>query len=169
MLPGERQRDFVLTHEEESRYLAAAPGPLRSLALLLIDTGLRLSEALHLRVGDIHIEPVGNARYGWLRVRDGKSRNAKRTVPLTGRMAGMLRTRLQSSDTEWLFPCETAAKPMLGTSMSHAYTMVCRPFVTVGKKRIRQYPFPKEFVLHSLRHTCLTRLGEAGAEAFTII
>jgi site-specific recombinase XerD len=27
---------------------------------------------------------------------------------------------------------------------------------------------PKDFVLHSLRHTMLTRLGEAGAEAFTI-
>jgi hypothetical protein len=27
----------------------------------------------------------------------------------------------------------------------------------------------KEFVLHSLRHTMLTRLGEAGADAFTIM
>jgi integrase len=28
---------------------------------------------------------------------------------------------------------------------------------------------PKEFVLHSLRHTFGTRLGEAGADAFTIM
>jgi integrase len=27
----------------------------------------------------------------------------------------------------------------------------------------------KDFVLHSLRHTFLTRLGEAGADAFTIM
>jgi integrase len=27
----------------------------------------------------------------------------------------------------------------------------------------------KEFVVHSLRHTMLTRLGEAGADAFTIM
>jgi len=33
----------------------------------------------------------------------------------------------------------------------------------------RRYFFPKPFVLHSLRHTCLTRLGEAGADAFTIM
>lgn len=28
---------------------------------------------------------------------------------------------------------------------------------------------PKEFVIHSLRHTMLTRLGEAGVDAFTIM
>ena len=29
--------------------------------------------------------------------------------------------------------------------------------------------FSKEFVLHSLRHTMLTRLGESGSDAFTIM
>jgi len=29
--------------------------------------------------------------------------------------------------------------------------------------------FPARFVLHSLRHTALTRFGEAGADAFTIM
>ena len=33
----------------------------------------------------------------------------------------------------------------------------------------RLYRFSKEFVLHSLQHTMLTRLGEAGSEAFTIM
>ncbi|MFL6212935.1 MAG: tyrosine-type recombinase/integrase [Blastocatellia bacterium] len=28
---------------------------------------------------------------------------------------------------------------------------------------------PKDFVIHSLRHTMLTRLGEAGVDAFTIM
>jgi Phage integrase family len=28
---------------------------------------------------------------------------------------------------------------------------------------------PRDFVLHSLRHTCLTRLGLSGADAFTIM
>jgi site-specific recombinase XerD len=28
---------------------------------------------------------------------------------------------------------------------------------------------PEDFVIHSLRHTMLTRLGEAGADAFTIM
>ena len=46
---------------------------------------------------------------------------------------------------------------------------ICRPSLRKGKKRVRQYNFPGDFVLHSLRHTCLTRLGEAGADAFTIM
>jgi hypothetical protein len=29
--------------------------------------------------------------------------------------------------------------------------------------------FPADFVLHSLRHTMLTRLGESGVDAFTIM
>jgi integrase len=45
----------------------------------------------------------------------------------------------------------------------HAKT--CRPLV--DKKRI--HVFPKDFVLHSLRHRCLSRLGEAGADAFTMM
>jgi integrase len=28
---------------------------------------------------------------------------------------------------------------------------------------------PDDFVIHSLRHTMLTRLGEAGVDAFTIM
>jgi len=169
MLGGERQRDFVLSHEDERRYLAVAAEPLRSLALLLIDTGLRLSEALNLRVIDVHTEPAGSAKYGWLRVRDGKSKNAKRNVPLTSRVAKMLRTRLEGSVAELVFPGETPGRPILGTSMAHAHIKICRPFILEEKKRVRSYIFPKDFVLHSLRHTCLTRLGEAGADAFTIM
>jgi integrase len=33
------------------------------------------------------------------------------------------------------------------------------------RKRI----FPRDFVLHPLRHTMLTRLGESGVDAFTIM
>ncbi|WP_089406480.1 tyrosine-type recombinase/integrase [Granulicella rosea] len=43
------------------------------------------------------------------------------------------------------------------------------PIHPARKKRVRHFIFPKEFVLHLLRHTCLTRLGEAGADAFTIM
>jgi integrase len=33
----------------------------------------------------------------------------------------------------------------------------------------RRQLFPGEFVLHTLRHTMLTRLGESGVDAFTIM
>ena len=38
------------------------------------------------------------------------------------------------------------------------------------QKRVRELlKLPADFVLHSLRHTFGTRLGEAGADAFTIM
>jgi integrase len=49
-------------------------------------------------------------------------------------------------------------KPMLGTSLNHQYQKI--------RKLLK---LPQEFVLHSLRHTMLTRLGESGADAFTIM
>lgn len=49
MLEGERSRDLVLSHKMEKVYLAAAPQPLRDAAALLLETGLRLGEALALK------------------------------------------------------------------------------------------------------------------------
>jgi integrase len=54
-------------------------------------------------------------------------------------------------------------------SRKGAHIKRCRPTDKVGKKSVRRYIFPKDFVIHSLRHACLTRLGEAGADAFTIM
>lgn len=79
LLTGERQRDFILTHEQEQLYLATAPEPLKSIAILLLDTGLRVGEALSLRKSDVRIEASGSGRYGWLTVRSGKSKNASVT------------------------------------------------------------------------------------------
>lgn len=39
---------------------------------------------------------------------------------------------------------------------------------TRAERQTRQL-FPGEFVLHTLRHTMLTRLGESGVDAFTIM
>jgi integrase len=169
LLTGERQRDFILNHAQEKLYLAAAPEPLKSVATLLIDTGLRLGEALNLRKSDVHFESNGDGRYGWITVRDGKSQNAKRSVPLTNRLALLLGPRVEITAPEWIFPGDSPDRPLLATSVAHAHIKVCRPWVMKGKKRIRQYIFPADFVLHSLRHTFLTRLGEAGADAFTIM
>lgn len=69
MLDGERNREFVLTHEQERDYLDFAPQPLKDTALLILDTGLRVGEAVALQWSDIHLEPVNGARFGYLHVR----------------------------------------------------------------------------------------------------
>jgi integrase len=86
-------------------------------------------------------------------------------VPLVTRLARLLKEKQKTATSAWVFAGDSPDKPILGTSLAHMHTKVCRP----GKGKKRSYPFPSEFVLHSLRHSCLTRLGAAGADAFTIM
>src|SRR5262249_55962444 len=62
MLHGERNREWVLSHAHETAYLAAAPQPLQDVALLILDTGLRVGEALKLKWSDVHIAPLRGSR-----------------------------------------------------------------------------------------------------------
>jgi integrase len=157
MLPGERNREFVLSHRQESDYLRDAPQPLKDLALLILDTGLRIGEAVELEWRDVHPEPANGARFGYLRVRGGKSKNARRNLSLTPRVRAMLEARSPQAESPYVFPSETG-KPYLVTSIDHFHSEV--------RHTLR---LPKDFVIHSLRHTFGTRLGEAGADAFTIM
>lgn len=167
LLKNEPQRDFVLSREQETAYLAACETfpILKDVATLLIDTGLRVTEAASLQWKDVHLKPAGNARYAWVHIRDGKTKNAKRNVPLKARSLKMLEERHGNANASkdkvkspWVFYGDSPTAPILGTSLAHMHATV----------RLEN-DFPAEFVLHSLRHTMLTRLGEAGADAFTIM
>ncbi len=157
LLPGERNREFVLSHDAEKDYLDFAPQPLKDVALLILDTGLRVGEAVNLEWSDIILKPANGAKYGYLIVRKGKSKNAKRNISLTARVNEMLLTRYSVRNSEWIFPGCTEG-PFLATSLNHQHT-----------KLRKALGLPKDFVIHSLRHTMLTRLGEAGVDAFTIM
>jgi site-specific recombinase XerD len=59
--------------------------------------------------------------------------------------------------SRWVFPGDSRGCP-LGTSIDDQ------------QKDVRDtLKLSKEFIMHSLRHTMLTPLGEAGADAFTIM
>ncbi len=158
MLPGERMREFVLSHAAEHLYLELAPQPLRDVAILILDTGLRVGEAVILRWRDVRLEPVNGAKFGYLRVVEGKSKYARRNLSFTSRVRAMLAARRRESQSSWVFPGASPDKPILVTSLDHRNAEV--------RKLLKM---SDEFVIHSLRHTMLTRLGEAGADAFTIM
>lgn len=164
LLSGERVRDFVLSHKQEEIYLAACRQPLQDIAVLMLETGLRIGETINLEWTDIVLKPVNGARFGFLRVREGKSKNARRIIPLTDRASAMLTSRRESSTSRFVF-ANREGNPYVGTSLNHLHRDVCAPKVE-GKRRPI---FPADFVLHSLRHTMLTRLGESGVDAFTIM
>jgi integrase len=108
---------------------------------------------LNLRWEDIHFN---HGKFGYVFVRGGKSKKARRAVSMTERAAATLNARPRLC--EWIFPGDSLDKPMLVTSIDHQHAEV-RDALELSK----------DFVVHSLRHTMLTRLGESGTDAFTIM
>jgi integrase len=157
MLPGERIREFVLSRSQQIAYLDACPQPLRGTALVMLETGLRIGEALSLEWQDVTLEPVNGARFGYVRIREVKTKNARRTVPLTDRASAVLNSRWNERAAPVVFP-NREGKPYLVTSINHLHRRACK---LAG--------LPADFVMHTLRHTMLTRLGESGVDAFTIM
>jgi integrase len=108
---------------------------------------------------DVDLQPAVHAELGYIAIHYGKSKNAKRNLSLTARAAEMLKARKAKVESPcWVFPGDSQEAAILGTSIDHQHDNV-RDTLKLSE----------EFVVHSLRHTMLTRLGEADADAFTIM
>ncbi len=156
-LPGEVIRERVLTHQEEEAYLRVASEPLRTVALVLLDTGMRPEEVFRMDWENIHFEPAPNSRCGYIFNPFGKSKNARRYIPMTNRVKNMLEVRwVQGGRPEkgWVFSSKAASGHLESLKSQHAKALRLSGVF--------------HFVLYSLRHTMLTRLGQAGADPFTI-
>jgi integrase len=166
MLPGTRHRERVVTLQEEARYLAAAPDMLAAVAAVLVDTGLRPEECFRLRWESI---TWTNGRFGTLIVTHGKTAAARRVLPMTPRVRKILETRWSSAGGPvegWIWPAATRNGHVEPSSFrkQHANT-----FKTVAEEAAKNNLKPvRPFVLYSLRHTFLTRLGESGCDAWTL-
>ena len=157
MLQGEHMRDRVLTPDEEQTYIKAAPQPLCDIATVLSQTGLRPEEVFRMRFENLHFTPAGNASYGYILNPFGKTKAAKRTIPLTDKAQRVLEARSAAQgnpNTGWVFPAATQTGRVESVKGQHAKTL----------KASKVRPF----VLYTFRHTFLTRLGESGADPFTI-
>jgi integrase len=156
LLPGERHRERVVLPEEESRYLAAALEPLASVAAILADTGLRPEECFRLRWEAI---TWLNGRYGTLLVTHGKTAAARRMLPLTPRVRAILEARYSAAGKPlegWVWSARTQSGHLESSSLKKQHLKALR------RSGVRP------FVLYSLRHTFLTRLGESGCDAWTL-
>jgi integrase len=125
-LHGDEGRERVITHDEEFAYLSAAPALLKDFATIAVDTGLRpASELGVLRWEHVHFEPAGNAKFGYLHVPRGKTKNSKRNVPLSARVRTILERR-------W----ETDGKPQFGFVMGHSNIQISTRYVHPTPERL---------------------------------
>jgi hypothetical protein len=87
---------------------------------------------------EVHLEPAVHAQRGYIAIRGGKSRNAKRNLSLTARAAAMLKVRKAAANSPWVFPGESPHAPILVNSLDHRHDDV--------RTAIK---LPADFVLHS--------------------
>ena len=156
MLPGEHHREFVLSSEEEAKYLGAAREPLASVASILADTGMRPEECYRLRWE--YVTWV-NGRHGTLFVTHGKTTAARRMLPMSPRVRKLLEVRWEAAGKPlegWVWPAPTNSGHLEPSSLKKQHAR------TLRDSRVRP------FVLYSLRHTFLTRLGASGCDAWTL-
>lgn len=166
MLPGERHRERVITPVEEAKYLAAAPEPLSSIASVLADTGLRPEECFRLCWESV---TWVNGRHGTLFVTRGKTAAARRVLPMTPRVRAILERRWEHAGKPvegWIWPAPTRSGHIEVSSLRKQHA---KAFDIVAKEATKNNQKPvRPFVLYSLRHTFLTRLGESGCDVWTL-
>jgi len=156
LLTGEKHREFVLSAAEEAKYLAAAREPLASVATVLADTGLRPEECYRLRWEFV---TWLNGRHGTLMVTHGKTAAARRVLPMTPRVRAILQSRWEDAGKQiegYVWPAPSKSGHMEPSSLKKQHARALR----LSKVR--------PFVLYSLRHTFLTRLGASGCDVWTL-
>ncbi len=149
LLPGENQRDYVLSDAVIEKF-SKEPDLIGKIVPFLVDTGLRRGEVCALTWDAV------NFTERWVQVSKGKTKFARRKVPLTKRAEGILKELKNTAATQYVFTVRKTVH-ITGDWLSHSFLRV--------RKRLK---LPEACVLHSTRHTFCTRLGERGADAFAI-
>ena len=154
---GEHQRDRVLTETEISKYLDACPQPWKDCAALIVDEGFRPSEVFALQWQHILFYDDGS---GLIQIAEGKSKAAKRTLPMTPRVHAVLSGRWVSAGKPvvgFIFPSKSASGHITGDGVKDQHAKALEDSGVAA------------FVPYVLRHTGLTRLGEkAGGDVFVL-
>jgi site-specific recombinase XerD len=151
MIPFPKQEyrlPVILSPEEVMRLLQAAPSFSHQVIFsTLYGTGLRVSEALHLRVPDLDSQRM------MIRIEQGKG-HRDRYVPLSPKLLEVLRTYWRKQRPQpWLFPGQFPNQPLRREAVRDA---IARASERAGLK--------KQISPHSLRHAYAVHLLDAGTD-----
>lgn len=150
-LPENNDQIRVLTPAEERTYLMACSQPLRDVAVIMLETGMRPSEVYGLRNSDIDFA------LGFAQVSTGKTRSARRKIPLSDAVRETLFRRVRSAPGDYVFGGGLdgkSDKPIVKLTNAH-------------RAAVERAKLPS-FRLYDLRHTFATRACEAGIDLVTV-
>jgi integrase len=146
----EVERTRIISLEEERAYLAAASQPLRDIARIMLDTGMRPEEVFPMEKSSID--------FGQRTIPNpfGKTRAARRKLTMTDDVCSILNRHAASSESPYVF-----ASPD-------------RPQMPIGSVRkahdaaVRRANIAPAFRLYDLRHTYASRAVMAGVDLPTL-
>lgn len=146
LIANEHQRDYVLRPETVAKF-AEQKGPIGRIVPFLVDTGLRRREICELTWDRVNLPQRS------IKISRGKSKFARRTVPLTNRAVEILRELPRDGD----FVFSIRGRRMTEVWLSHAFLKVRR-----------KLKLPADCVLHSTRHTAASIYGADGASPYAL-
>jgi site-specific recombinase XerD len=143
----------VVLAMQEVQALLASVDNLKHQAILttIYSAGLRLGEAIRLKVADI------DSKRMTILVRQGKG-NKDRYTLLGQQTLQLLRVYWRACHpVEWLFPSKDPAQPLSGSSVQRMF-----------KKALHKAGIKKKASVHTLRHSFATHLLESGTDLYHI-
>jgi integrase len=148
-LSENNEQTRVLTFEEQRKYLHFASDPLKDVATLILETGMRPAEVFRITAVNVSVDQ------DYVNIPFGKTKAARRRIPLTAAAAAVLKRRLASAKGSYLFPhrkdCDS---PMTSVRTGHVTTLASSKVTP--------------FRIYDLRHTWATRAAEAGMDMPTL-
>ena len=141
----------ILNQKEQRKYLMACGQPLQDIAVLMIELGMRPGEILNLKHSDIYFAE------NYLDIREGKTKNAPRKLPLSKASRKVLECRVKSESgkSDYLFP---------NTKVVNLCYWHQKALRAVGIEK-----FGKDyFTLYKLRHCFASRHTENKTDMITL-
>lgn len=141
----------VVSSDEERLYLMACSQPLQDVATIMVDTGMRPSEVCCLEWKNVNLEK------GFVFVQQGKTKAARRKIPLTDRTHRVFSARRTNAEGVFVFP------GMRGVDNNqHIVKLNNAHNGAIIRSKVER------FRLYDLRHTFATRAAEAGIDLVTL-
>jgi integrase/recombinase XerD len=141
----DRSLPIVMSEEEVWRILNVEQNPKHRLMLMMIySAGLRRSELLNLRRGDIDVDR------GIIFVKGGKGKKDRQTI-LAKSVLPLIENYLRATTTNYWFFEGEKGKAYSASSLQ-----------SIFRRAVRKAGIEKEVHLHTLRHSFATHLLEAG-------
>lgn len=163
---GERQRDRVVTNDEFRLYLEKCSPVWRDAAKILYGEGLRPSECYSLTWQNVHLNGSG----GLIAITEGKSKAARRLLPMVPAVYDALKARHESQGSPsqgWVFPTASACGHLV-QGMAQKYHTKALQALAEARKKDSTIPEVKPFEIYCLRHSFITHYASTGVSVFAV-